>query len=72
MLISIPFAANPRKGGVAVSFSVGALIALVYFVLFKVLQTAGYNERVPDYVAVWGVNALFFLLGVGALLKARK
>ncbi|KAA3635035.1 MAG: YjgP/YjgQ family permease [Calditrichaeota bacterium] len=72
MLISIPFAANPRKGGIAVSFSVGALIALVYFVLFKVLQTAGYNERVPDYVAVWGVNALFFLLGVIALIKARK
>ena len=72
VLISIPFAANPRKGGIAVSFSVGALIALVYFVLFKVLQTAGYNERVPDYIAVWGVNGFFFLLGLIALIKARK
>lgn len=72
VLLSIPFAANPRRGGIAVSFSVGALIALVYFVMFKVLQSAGYNERVPDYVAVWGVNAFFFMLGLGALIKARK
>ncbi len=72
VLLSIPFAANPRKGGIAVSFSIGALIALVYFVLFKVLQSAGYNEKVPDYVAVWGVNTLFFLIGLIGLIKARK
>ncbi len=72
VLISIPFAINSRKGGTAVSFSIGALIALVYFVLFKVLQSAGYNEKVPDYVAVWGVNALFFVIGLFGLIRARK
>lgn len=72
VLLSIPFAANPHKGGIAVSFSIGALIALIYFVLFKILQTAGYNEKVPDYIAVWGVNGLFFLFGLIGLIKARK
>ncbi len=72
VLLSIPFAANPRKGGIAVSFSSGALIALVYFVLFKVLQSAGYNEKVPDYIAVWGVNGLFFIIGLIGLIRAKK
>ncbi len=72
LLISIPFASNPRRGGIAVSFAAGALIALVYFVLFRILQSAGYNEKIPAELAVWGVNGLFFLIGVAAMLKARK
>ncbi len=72
VLISIPFASNPRRGGIAVSISVGALISLTYFVLFRVLQSAGYNEKIPKEVAVWGINVLFFIVGVIAMLKARK
>ena len=72
VLLSIPFAANPRKGGIAVSFAYGAGIALVYFVFFRILQSAGYNEKLPDYVAVWGINSLFFLIGAIAMLRARK
>ncbi|UCD63199.1 MAG: LptF/LptG family permease [Candidatus Zixiibacteriota bacterium] len=72
LLISIPFASNPRRGGIAVSFAAGALIALVYFVLFRVLQSAGYNEKVPAEVSVWGVNGLFFLVGLVSMMKARK
>lgn len=72
LLISIPFASNPRRGGVAVSFAAGALIALVYFVLFRVLQSAGYNEKIPQWLSIWGVNGLFLMIGLGAMLKARK
>lgn len=72
VLISIPYAANPRRGGIAVSFAVGALIALVYFVLFRIMQSAGHNEKVPEYVAVWGINTVFFLIGLVSLIKARK
>lgn len=72
VLISIPFASNPRRGGIAVSFAAGALIALTYFVLFRVLQSAGYNEKVPAIVSVWGVNGLFFLIGLVSMVKARK
>ena len=72
MLICIPFAANPRRGGVAVSFATGAVIALVYFVLFRIMQSAGYNEKIPQELAVWGVNGLFFIIGLFFMLKARK
>ncbi|UCC44031.1 MAG: LptF/LptG family permease [Candidatus Zixiibacteriota bacterium] len=71
-LICIPFAANPRRGGIAVSFALGAVIALVYFVLFRVTQSAGYNEKIPQELAVWGVNGLFLLVGLVSMLKARK
>jgi len=72
LLISIPFASNPRRGGIAVSFAVGALIALVYFVLFRILQSAGYNEKIPELLSVWGVNGLFLLIGLAAMISARK
>jgi lipopolysaccharide export system permease protein len=72
VLVCIPFAANPRRGGIAVSFAVGALIALVYFVLFRVTQSAGYNGKIPEDVAAWAVNGLFFIVGVIAMVKARK
>ncbi|RKX28115.1 MAG: hypothetical protein DRP47_05145 [Candidatus Zixiibacteriota bacterium] len=72
VLLSIPFASNPRRGGIAVSISVGALISLFYFVLFRILQSAGYNEKIPRELAIWGVNGLFFIVGVITMLKARK
>ncbi|MFZ5980997.1 MAG: LptF/LptG family permease [Candidatus Zixiibacteriota bacterium] len=72
VLISIPFASNPRRGGIAYSFAAGAMLALIYFVLFRMMQSAGYNEKIPQDVAVWGVNGVFFLAGLILLLKAKK
>ncbi len=71
-LICIPFASNAKRSGIAVSFAMGALIALVYFVMFRILQSAGYSERIPWLVAVWGVNSAFFVIGIIAMLRARK
>jgi lipopolysaccharide export system permease protein len=71
-LICIPFASNAKRSGVAVSFAMGALIALIYFVMFRILQSAGYSERIPWLVAVWGVNSVFFVVGLIAMLRARK
>ena len=72
ILLCVPFAANPRRGGIAVSIAVGALVSLIYFVLFRILQSAGYSEKIPEELAVWGVNGLFFLIGLVALVAARK
>ncbi len=72
VLICIPFAANPRRGGIAVSFALGTMVSLLYFVLFRSLQSAGYNEKVPKELAVWGVNGMFFLIGLISMWKARK
>lgn len=72
VMFSVPFASNTKKGGIAISFAIGALMALIYFVSFRILQSAGYNERVPEYIAIWGVNAVFFVIGLLALFSARK
>jgi len=72
VLLCIPFASNPRRGGIAISFAAGALVSLAYFVLFRTLQSAGYSEKIPMELAVWGVNGLFLLIGVISMLKARK
>ena len=72
VLISVPLAARSRRGGIAVSFATGTGIALVYFVLFRVLQSAGYNEKIPDWMAIWGINGVFFLIGMVTIISAKK
>jgi len=72
VLICVPIAANPRKGGIAISFAIGALISLVYFVLFKVSMATAYSGKIPIEVGVWGVNALFLVVGIALMLRARK
>lgn len=72
VLICVPFATISKRGSIAYSFATGALISLTYFILFKLLQSAGYNEKIPKEVAVWGVNGLFFVIGLITLYKARK
>ncbi|MBI5267422.1 MAG: LptF/LptG family permease [candidate division Zixibacteria bacterium] len=72
VLICIPFASNPKRAGIATSFAVGASLALAYFVLFRIMQSFGYNEKIPVDLAVWGVNGLFFLIGLALMVGARK
>lgn len=72
VLICVPFAANPRRGGIAVSFATGAIIALVYFVLFRIMQSAGYSEKIPVWFAAWAVNGAFLLVGLFSMITARK
>ncbi len=72
VLICVPYASNPRKGGIAISFAMGTLIAVVFFVLFRVFQSSGYNGKLPEDIAAWGVNGLFFIVGAVLMLRARK
>ncbi len=72
VLICVPFASNPRRAGIAVSIAAGAGISLAYFVLYRMLQSAGWNEKVPVDVAVWGVNGLFFVIGMILMWRAPK
>ncbi|HDL04628.1 MAG TPA: YjgP/YjgQ family permease [candidate division Zixibacteria bacterium] len=72
ILICVPIASNPRRGGIAVSFAQGAGIALLYFVAFKVVQSFGYNEKLPPDIAAWLINGIFFLIGLFIMFRTRK
>lgn len=72
VLICIPYAVESKKTGIALSIATGALISLLYFVTFKILQSMGYNEKIPEWVAVWGINIIFFVIGSLSMLRARK
>jgi len=72
VLICVPFASNPRRAGIAVSVAVGSGISLVYFVLYRMLQAAGSNGKIPDDVAAWGINGLFLLIGLFLMWRSPK
>ena len=72
ILICVPLSSNPKRGGIAVSFALGAGIALLYFVCFKVTQSFGYNEKLSPDLAAWLINGIFFLVGLFIMFKTRK
>jgi len=72
ILICVPIASNPKRGGIAVSFAVGAGIALFYFVCFKVLQSLGYSGTLSPDLAAWLINGVFLVAGLAILFTARK
>jgi len=72
VLICVPFASNPRRAGIALSIAVGAGISLIYFVLYRLLQSAGANGKIPDNVAAWGINGLFLLIGLILMWRSPK
>ncbi len=72
ILICVPIASNPKRGGVAVSFAIGSGIALTYFVSFKVVQSLGYSGRLGPDIAAWAVNAAFLLIGIVIIAISKK
>jgi LPS export ABC transporter permease LptG len=72
ILICVPFASNPRRAGIAVSIAVGAGIALAYFVLFRMMQSAGWNGKIPEDLAAWGITVVFFIIGAILMWRAPK
>ncbi len=72
ILICVPLASNPKRGGIAISFAVGSGIAMLYFVCFKVIQSLGYGEKLHPDLAAWLINGIFLLVGLVIMLRARK
>jgi len=72
ILICVPLASNPKRGGIAISFAVGSGIAMLYFVSFKVIQSLGYGGKLHPDLAAWLINGIFLLVGLVIMLRARK
>lgn len=72
VLLAVPLASDPRRGSVAIGFAFSAGITFFYILLFEIGQKLGTDGTIPPLLASWGVNGLFFLVGVILMLKARK
>jgi lipopolysaccharide export system permease protein len=60
-----------RKGGAAL-FGLGLLITFSYWVMSRVGLAFGQDGRLDPFVAAWGGNVLFFLLGLVLYRRASQ
>jgi lipopolysaccharide export system permease protein len=72
VLLAVPLASDPRRGSLAIGFAFSAGIAFVYILLFEIGQKLGTEGTIPPAFAAWGANALFFVVGLILMIKARK
>jgi lipopolysaccharide export system permease protein len=65
VLIAVPFALKKHLGsGMALSFGLAMLIAFGYWVLSAFSFSLGHSGALPGWIAAWGPNAIFSLIGV--------
>lgn len=72
VMLAVPFASVRRRGGIAVQIAAAMAISFVYIAFTKVSQAMGVNLPVPVEVVAWSANALFFLVGIGILVRTKS
>ena len=72
VLVAIPLAVRPQKGGAVVNFGVSVGIILVYLVVYNLVSVVGMSGAVPPVLAAWLANILLFAVGVGLCLEAGR
>ena len=72
MFISIPLASNPKRSGVAMSFAIASGVSLLYFVIFKVIQSLGYSGKLDPNLAAWMINIVFLMIGMVIFARSHK
>ena len=72
VLLAVPLASDPRRGSLAIGFAFSAGLTFFYILLFEIGRKLGTEGTVPPVIAAWGVNGVFFVVGIILMLKARK
>ena len=70
-LIGIPFAFAMGKRGALVGIGIGLAFAIVYWVTIGVFLNLGYVGFLSPFLAAWGPNLIFGLLGLYLLFRLR-
>ncbi|MBM3293575.1 MAG: YjgP/YjgQ family permease [Candidatus Aminicenantes bacterium] len=70
-LVGIPFAFSMGKRGTLVGVGVGLGIAILYWVAIGVFRSLGYAGMLTVFLAAWGPNLIFGLLGLYLLFRLR-
>jgi len=70
-LIGIPFAFSMGKRGTLVGIGLSVVIAMVYWGMIAVFRGLGNADYLNAYLAAWGPNLIFGLLGVYLIFALR-
>jgi LPS export ABC transporter permease LptG len=71
VLLGVPFAFKVGKRGSLYGIGVALLLVLVYWAVFAIFNALGLETLLEPWVAAWGPNVLFGLLGVYLMLYVR-
>ncbi|MEM8485304.1 MAG: LptF/LptG family permease [Bacteroidota bacterium] len=72
VLIAVPLASVRRRGGQAIQMGIGLLVSFFYLATIKLVEPFGYEETLSPAMAAWLPHALFLILGIFLLIRAKK
>jgi len=70
-LLGIPFAFSMGKRGALVGIGLSIVIAMAYWGALEVFRQFGTSNFLPPFIAAWGPNIIFGLVGLYLLLTLR-
>ena len=70
-LLGIPFSFSMGKRGALFGMGLSLLIAMVYWGALGVFKSLGFVKALTPFLAAWGPNILFGLVGIYLLLTVR-
>jgi LPS export ABC transporter permease LptG/LPS export ABC transporter permease LptF len=71
VIIGIPFAFSMGKRGTLVGLGLSVLIAMVYWATIAIFRGLGYASFLDAFLAAWGPNLIFGLVGLYLLFTLR-
>ncbi len=71
VLIGLPLASVRRRGGQAVQIGLGLATAFAYLAVQKLTEPFGYSGELDPALTAWLPHAVFFVVALGMLLRAR-
>jgi LPS export ABC transporter permease LptG/LPS export ABC transporter permease LptF len=70
-LLGIPFAFSMGKRGALVGIGIGLAVSIVYWVTIGIFLSLGYVSFLNAFLAAWGPNLIFGLIGLSLLFRLR-
>lgn len=72
IFIALPLASVRRRGGQAAQLAIGLSVAFFYLALQKLTEPFGYSGELSPLATAWIPHAVFALVAVVMVLRARK
>jgi len=72
VMLGLPLAVRNWRGGNAFGIGISVFICFVYYVIMTFSNSLGYKGVLTPITAAWFSNILFGVIGIGALITAKK